>query len=429
MGLRNPTNCTRMRQQSVEISLIGDVYPQLPGYAQKNAQIQIGCATLPCFNGRMNAQDQRVAVVLAKSLNVNRRRNRVRADVHQVRTVRKGDRDGIVLDQHRAAFSLIELLVVIAIISLLIALLLPAVQQAREAARRTQCRNNLRQFGLAIWNYESSHTCLPIGVVSATDGFNLYVNANSLLLPYLEQPGLGSLVNPDLPWFMQPPSVAKTIVPVFICPSASQENPAYFAGGTALHLPVGDTFALTNYIYSYGKTNAICLGVLPASERGAFGINFSIRVRDFVDGTSSTYLMGEGAGGQRWPLCRGPGCTQVYSGIQGRCVASNPWIAPSTGALITLPNGLITAGIWGSTIDPLNKNPVTDSFVDLTQIANCASSLNGGPHSMSNFRSDHAGGALFLFGDGAVRFLSESIDQTLYRNQSTIQGGEVVDAL
>ena len=84
------------------------------------------------------------------------------------------------------------------------------------------------------------------------------------------------------------------------------------------------------------------------------------------------------------------------------------------------------AGIWGSTRDPLNKNPVTDSYIDATQPTNCLSSVNGGPHNMSNFRSDHASGSHFLFADGAVRYVSDKIDRPTYQKLSTIQGNEVV---
>jgi prepilin-type N-terminal cleavage/methylation domain-containing protein len=330
--------------------------------------------------------------------------------------------------QWRRAFSLIELLVVMAIIGILVALLLPAVQQAREAARRTQCRNNLRQLGLALWNYEGAHSSLPQGTVAGTDGISLYSNANCLLLPYLEQPGLASLVDPNIPWFLHSPAVATSVVPVFVCPSSSQTNPAHIAGFAAFGMPVGDNWAITNYVYNHGKSDAVCLGMVPAAERGPFSINFSTRVRDFVDGTSTTFLMGEGAGGQRWPLCRGTGCLVPYTGSYGRCPAVNGWFIPAFGAAIVEANGLLAASNYGCTVEKLNKNPVTDSWVDATQLQNCQSSQNGGPHSLSNFRSDHAGGGHFLFGDGAVRFLSDSIDQSIYRSLSTMQGGEVLDA-
>jgi prepilin-type N-terminal cleavage/methylation domain-containing protein len=127
------------------------------------------------------------------------------------------------LSSRRRGFTLIELLVVIAIIAVLIALLLPAVQQAREAARRAECKNNLRQLGLALHNYESTFSTLP----GLTGSSSFSVQAR--LLPYLEQSNLQGLIdfrqplmtgvgfNPSLnPLFVVP---ARTIVPVFLCPS------------------------------------------------------------------------------------------------------------------------------------------------------------------------------------------------------------------
>ena len=105
-----------------------------------------------------------------------------------------GPRIGV---RHRCAFTLIELLVVIAIIAILIALLLPAVQQAREAARRTQCRNNLKQLGLALHNYHETHTVFPPGATADAAG-NVFANANTMLLPYFEEAALHKLNNMDL---------------------------------------------------------------------------------------------------------------------------------------------------------------------------------------------------------------------------------------
>src|SRR5437773_408931 len=117
------------------------------------------------------------------------------------------------------AFTLLELLVVIAIIGLLVALLLPAVQAAREAARKMKCGNNLRQFGVALHNYESVHSTLPPGVIVSSDGATTYANGLVMLFPYFEQAGLAGLYNSEQPWYVHSAVVAQTVVPLFSCPS------------------------------------------------------------------------------------------------------------------------------------------------------------------------------------------------------------------
>ncbi|NUQ65306.1 MAG: DUF1559 domain-containing protein [Pirellulales bacterium] len=323
----------------------------------------------------------------------------------------------------KRAFTLVELLVVIAIIGTLIALLLPAVQAAREAARRLHCTDNLKQFGLALHNYHTAHRTFPPGLIMTPNPLAGYANANTMLLPYFEQDNLGNLYDQRRPFHEQSPSVARTVIPLFLCPSNSKENLLDLPQLAPWALPVGTTFAATDYLYSKGPNDAWCLpaGNMPVAERGVFTMNWPTRIADIRDGTSSTMAMGEGAGGSRWPLCRGAGCTTPYVGPYGSAPATQPWIAGATGTVMTVSIGFITGSVWGSTAERPNKSPVTDTYVDISQWGNCTSSAGGGPHSTANFRSDHPGGVLVA--DGSARFLSETIDMPLYRRLSTIAEG------
>lgn len=326
----------------------------------------------------------------------------------------------------RRAFTLVELLVVIAIIGLLVALLLPAVQQAREAARRISCQNNLRQFGLALHNYHEAHRGFPPAVIVSSDGMSLYANANTMLLPYFEQTGAYALYDQTQPWWNQTPHVARAVIPTFVCPSASHPNPITLNQLAPLSLPAGTTFGTTDYAYSKGSNDALCASGsgVASNERGMFDANALTRVADITDGTSSTFAVGEGTGGPRWPLCLQPGCIAPFAGPGGQPVAAvGAWISGTGTVPFLLPMGFITASIVASTAEPLNKTPVTATYLEIAQIQDCRCSRNGGPHSVANFRSDHPAGAQFLFADGSVAFLSESTNSSLYRQLSTISEG------
>lgn len=250
-----------------------------------------------------------------------------------------------------------------------------------------------------------------------------------LLLPYLDEVNLASEFEMGAPWWMQTPEVARSIVEVFLCPSNAKKNHVTYEVLAVLDPPSGIQFGAIDYVYCKGSNDALCL---PASgisleERGMFDVNISVRLSQVLDGTSHTIAMGEGAGGSRWPLCHGPGCTEPFPSVEAAIPATNAWLYGSTGNPLALSLSHTVSGIWGSTRDRLNKNPVTDTYFDINNPADCRSSQNGGPHSVANFRSDHEGGANFLFGDGSVRWLSELIDTNTYRSQSAI-ADEYVDS-
>ena len=292
-------------------------------------------------------------------------------------------------------FTLIELLVVIAIIAVLIALLLPAVQQAREAARRTQCKNNLRQIGLALHNYHDVCRVFPSGWI-AVDGSgapNAHEGTSgvgwaTMILPYIEQANVYGQFNASQP-LTDPVNAVflRSQIPGYKCPSDPQ--PDYFAiteegGGAVLaNLPIA------NYIGCFGPENLDGCenppGNLPVRPdgtckgSGVFGHNSSVRIASITDGTTNTFLAGE-----------------------RKTVTKLDWF--------TSWPGMIAEGeeafqrVCGSA-DHVPNDPATH---------------------FDDFSSHHTGGAQFCLGDGSVRFISENIDKGVFQSLATIQGSEVI---
>ena len=322
----------------------------------------------------------------------------------------------------RRAFTLIELLVVIAIIAILIALLLPAVQQAREAARRTQCRNNLKQLGLAIHNYESTTGCVPAGKLSlgytagalpgaassVPDPITRNGTGLALLLPYFDQAPLYNQLNfaatfgnwragagASIPLAV-PDSVASghaqlstTVLPALLCPSDSPpvETPvANYQPDISATSPYN--YARTSYefvspanTYRYSNYHR----VLATDARYMFGENSYSRFRDATDGLSNTMMMAE----VTLSTFNGKSPAWLYSG--SLMVGTDPVGAYN----LTFPRqGL---NIW-------NYNN------------NAASNIPGKRASWYNSASLHTGGVHGLMGDGTVRFLSQNIDLATLTN-------------
>lgn len=319
-------------------------------------------------------------------------------------------------------FTLIELLVVIAIIAILIALLLPAVQQAREAARRTECKNNLKQIGLAMHNYHDVYLMFPLGGCakpSGTFGMDISIGAFAAILPYMEQSNLKNLYVDEITWEGQSPQVARSIVKPYLCPSNTGE--AVETNPVLASYPIGQEIGAVHYLLSKGAAQGWCFNPSSDQNIGMFGINLRTRFRDITDGTTNTLCVGEGATGQPWQVSAGPAPNVPIPAPNGR--VQQGWIAPQPNPLtIQGLSGYTTGGNYGTTVWKLNKNPVVETLYDDGDLGNC----NSANDYTSNFRSPHEGGGQFLLGDGSGRFISENIDQGVYNALGTRGGGEVV---
>lgn len=322
----------------------------------------------------------------------------------------------------RCGFTLIELLVVIAIIAILIALLLPAVQQAREAARRTQCKNNLKQMGLAIHNYADVHTCFPpLGCYpAAAAGQWKTFSAQARLLPYLEQANLQNLINWSIPYDIQG-NVTGVRVPTYLCPDEIEDH--QFPDGAVFVYPVnyavnmGTWFAFDRTTGTYGD--------------GAFGTNCRLQTRDCIDGTSNTLAAAEVKAAQDYlrnsgnPSTLGVAAptapTQVatFGGNLEAKSGHTEWAEGEThhcGFTTTFtPNTIVPYTSGGSTLD-----------IDFTSCRESWAGCNGPTYAAVTARSYHEGIVHVLLMDGSARAVSENIDRNTWRALGTRKGGEVV---
>jgi prepilin-type processing-associated H-X9-DG protein len=254
------------------------------------------------------------------------------------------------------------------------------------------------------------------------------------LLPHLEQTALHSAYNFSRRWDKQRDHIVDQVIPVFVCPSASHDNP-YTVAGLEVFFDVGNTFGLSDFIFCKGVFDGWCLypSIVPKDERGMFDASFlggktsfTVRASQITDGLSNTLAMGEGACG--WPVCAGVDCSHDSGSISANAWAGQPNFAD------VAQHGLLMTSTFGSTIEPLNKRPVTQTVVDAVPgnaagVFTCACSTDWNQTGRktakgqtSGFRSDHPGGAQFLYADGSVQFVQESVDLAVYRQQSTIQG-------
>ena len=275
-------------------------------------------------------------------------------------------------------FTLIELLVVIAIIAVLIALLLPAVQQAREAARRTQCRNNMHQIGLALHNYHDTHSTFPPAGIAGNGSSTApcytsdsYMQSGwALLLPFLDETAIYNAINFSKAYHVAGEAAANTTAYAqqlnqLLCPTSTETS---LSGGRArAH------YGMMCGSQTFWTPGPYC--TMGSPFNGMFIPNSRIRVRDVRDGTSQAIAI-----------------TEDYEGAFGTTVWAFPEHAQHVGAC-----------------NPINarvRNPSSSPYPA---------------------RGQHEGGVFVLFADGAVRFLSENIDHGTYQALSTRANNEIVD--
>ncbi|HET6423588.1 MAG TPA: DUF1559 domain-containing protein [Planctomycetaceae bacterium] len=322
------------------------------------------------------------------------------------------------LRRHRG-FTLIELLVVIAIIAVLIALLLPAVQQAREAARRTQCRNNIKQVGLALHNYLDAFTKFPpVSVLPAGRTFEPY-SAHVRLLPYIEQANLSNLIDWNVSSeFTSNPTAAKTRVATYMCPSEINDRQRFTP--TLLHYPL-------NYAFNEG-TWFIYDPVTGNVGDGAFHPNRAFKAGDFPDGMSNTLAAAEVKAFQPnlWDT-NNPNTLGVAPPANPAAAAAFYGGTFDTNGHTEWVEGDVHEGGFTTTFVPNAEVPYTTGGVtysiDLTSMRD-GESTTVPTYAAVTSRSFHTGTVNALMLDGAVRTVSSNVDLGVWRAIGTRAGGE-----
>jgi prepilin-type N-terminal cleavage/methylation domain-containing protein/prepilin-type processing-associated H-X9-DG protein len=323
---------------------------------------------------------------------------------------------------HRAGFTLVELLVVIAIIAILVVMLLPAIQSAREAARRIQCTNNLRQIGLAMQNYENGHARFPMGYVDCEtldpvwNGLRwLGTSAFAQILPYLEETAVAEMYDYESRSNSQVNSVVVgSQITTYQCPSDDAEGRRL----THNHGPWTSNYARSNYGLSFGTQTMLfnnhgwhlvsCpypsnLDSDSLDNDGAFRVREGRRMRDFADGTSHTVLVGELIAGK---LDDDGGEGDIRGAWAYHIMGSSSYTHLHT------PN-----------------SPVPDILLccdrcDPATIPCNPSAGNQWDETFATSRSQHPGGVQTVFGDGHVAFYRNDIDLPVWQALATIAGGE-----
>src|SRR5262245_13440152 len=324
----------------------------------------------------------------------------------------------------RRAFSLIEFLVVVAIVGMLIGLLLPAVQRARESASYITCRNHLKQIGLAIHNYEVSHGHYP--------GLGTLPHQDSVLprvLPVLEIDPLRQRIAANQPLFTpeidygwlndSQVEAARTVVPLFLCPSDGQ-SPVFASFGAA-------ALAGTNYVVNAGTGTGTYYDLRYPTD-GVFWYGSKLRHKDLTDGLSSTIFVSEallGSGRNDYEVATDPRRQWMTVSCMTTPNPDRPGtVAPLTDALCMAPTGMTWVGDRGASWigGPGQRSAFNTYLMPNDPMADCGS--NGlGRYKAS---SGHPGGVNMILGDGSVHFIKDHIELSTWRALSTRGDCEVL---
>lgn len=252
------------------------------------------------------------------------------------------------------------------------------MQAAREAGRRAACRSNLRQFGIALHQFHAAQKHFPPGcrVRWRPEGIQFFANANILLLPYLEQQALAEEFRYGKEPWEQSIQLVTATVDILSCPSNGSQpfiDPVLASAQSS----IGSSFATTDYAFSKGSTDAWCpASKIEKSRWGAFQLDERVSIREIEDGLSNTLFIGEAAGGEHWPICLGVGCREPSGGVKD---GSIPWFTGHVMPTVLSRIGYNVNSVYASTLEPMNKRPITAATIDLKQLADCRSSSSGAP--------------------------------------------------